>query len=171
MTRVRSPGMVGAFRMVAREQASPASTTVPTDVPDCSTDEDGARSIAGPAVLPTDVAFETENDPRIPAGQTFFKVGEVARIIGVEPHVLRYWEQQLPTVRPEKTAAGQRRYRREDVAVLLTVRRLRYEEHLTIAATRRQIQSGPRRPGTADRAALIAEARRLIQELLTATED
>lgn len=166
--------MLGAFLMASRDQDSPESvTSVPTEVPDRSTDENGARTAPGPAVSPSDPDFETERDPRIPEGQPFFKVGEVARIIGVEPHVLRYWEQQLPGVRPEKTASGQRRYRRQDLAVLLTVRRLRYEEHLTIAATRRHLQNGRRRGGARSnqRAALIAEARRLVQDLLTAAED
>ena len=136
-----------------------------------ATDEDGACTVRGPQVSPTDPAFETERDPRIPSGQRFFKVGEVARMIGVEPHVLRYWEQQLPSVRPDKTPSGQRRYRRQDVAVLLTVRRLRYEEHLTIAATRRQIENGRQRGRQASQTALIAEARRLVEDLLTAAEE
>ena len=174
MTAVHAPGMVLLLLMASRAQASPeGAASVTTEVPDCSTDENGARSTRGPSVSPTDATFETEDDPRIPEEQTYFKVGEVARIIGVEPHVLRYWEQHLPSVQPEKTASGQRRYRRADVAALLTVRRLRYEEHLTIAATRRQIQHPPRRrpAGAVERAALLAEARRLVQELLSATED
>ncbi|MEM7678185.1 MAG: MerR family transcriptional regulator, partial [Myxococcota bacterium] len=122
-------------------------TSLPTEIPGSQTDEDGARAIHGPEVSAADPGFESERDPRIPADQAFFKVGEVARIIGVEPHVLRYWEQHLPQVRPKKTASGQRRYKRKDVAVLLTVRRLRYEQHLTIAATRRQIEIDRTAPG------------------------
>lgn len=175
MTRSLGPGMLRPFLMVSRDQAPPENvTSLPTEVPiEGHTDENGARTAGGPEVSPADPAFETIDDPRIPEGQQSFRVGEVARIIGVEPHVLRYWEQQLNGVRPEKTASGQRRYRRQDVAVLLTVRRLRYEEHMTIAATRRQIQTGRRRgavPGN-QQAALIAEARRLVEDLLTATED
>ena len=174
MTVLRWPGILRALRMASRDQASPESTTaVPTEVVG-STDENGARDASGPRVSPTDPAFETENDPRIPSGQTFFRVGEVARIIGVEAHVLRYWEQHLPSVCPEKTTSGQRRYRRSDVAALLTVRRLRYDEHLTIAATRRRLKRGARSgatPATERTSALVAEARRLVQDLLTATED
>ncbi len=159
--------------MASRDQASQESvTSAPTEVPNRRTDENGARTAEGPTVSPGDPAFETETDPRIPDGRAFFKVGEVARIIGVEPHVLRYWEQHLPGVQPEKTASGQRRYRRQDVAVLLTVRRLRYEEHLTIAATRRQIDNRNRMGGrTVSQSALLTEARRLVEELLSATED
>ena len=173
LTEARGPGILTAFLMVSRDQGSPERvTSVPTEVPARTTDENGARTAQGPQVSPTDPMFETDQDPRIPPDRRFFKVGEVARIIGVEPHVLRYWEQQLSRLQPDKTASGQRRYRREDVALLLTVRRLRYEEHLTIAATRRQIQPGRRLGGpSASRAALVAEARRLVQDLLTATED
>ncbi|MEO1337155.1 MAG: MerR family transcriptional regulator [Myxococcota bacterium] len=162
--------------MASKDQASPESmTSLPTEIPERQTDEDGARAVNGPMVSAADPGFESAQDPRIPADQKFFKVGEVARIIGVEPHVLRYWEQHLPQVRPQKTASGQRRYQRNDVAVLLTVRRLRYEEHLTIAATRRQIEisrgaQGGRALGPS-RAALVAEARRLVEDLLSAAED
>ncbi len=85
--------------------------------------------------------FETSEDLRIPKGKRFFKIGEVARVVGVEPYVLRYWEESFRRVRPEKTRSGQRRYRRQDVALLLTIRRLRHENALTIAQTRKVIEA------------------------------
>ncbi len=90
---------------------------------------------------------ETVNDPRIPPNQQFFKIGEVAEIVGVKPYVLRYWENEFSWVKPEKTSSRQRRYRRQDVAVLLQIRRLRYDEQLTVARTRELIRDS-RRKGT-----------------------
>lgn len=88
---------------------------------------------------------ETIDDPRIPPDQAFFKIGEVADIVGVKPYVLRYWENEFPWVRPEKTSSRQRRYRRQDVAVLLQIRRLRYDEQLTVARARELIRDSRRR--------------------------
>lgn len=93
-------------------------------------------------VDPSDQRFETPDDPRIPPERAFFKIGEVAAIVGVRPYVLRYWESELDFVSPEKTEAGQRRFRREDVATLLQVRRLRHDAGLTMAQTRALIREG-----------------------------
>lgn len=86
--------------------------------------------------LAGDADFETVRDPRIPPGQAFFKIGEVAKIVGVKAYVLRYWEGELAVIRPEKTSTRQRRYRRQDVAMLLQVCRLRHDEKLSIARIR-----------------------------------
>lgn len=140
-----------------------------------------------------DDRMETVDDPRIPEGQSYFKIGEVAKIIGVKPYVLRYWEGEFPGVRPEKTSSRQRRYRRQDVAMLLTIRRLRHDEQLTVARTRELLQemkkSGKKRPAKGKREirlvpapaaegldpALLrrrlAEVRQVVLELLSAVEE
>ncbi len=89
-----------------------------------------------------DPRFETSEDPRIPENESTFKIGETARIVGVRPYVLRYWENELDFIQPEKTETGQRRFRREDVATLLQVKRLRHEAGLTMAQTRNLIMEG-----------------------------
>jgi DNA-binding transcriptional MerR regulator len=94
-----------------------------------------------------DPLLETEDDPRIPPGQMHFKIGEVARLTDVKPYVLRYWENEFPWIRPEKTGSKQRRYRREDVAMVLLIRRLRYDEQLTISRARELIRDA-RKQGT-----------------------
>jgi DNA-binding transcriptional MerR regulator len=140
-----------------------------------------------------DDRYETLDDPRIPDGQSYFKIGEVAKIIGVKPYVLRYWEGEFPWVRPEKTSSRQRRYRRQDVAMLLTIRRLRHDEQLTIARTRELIQdmkkSGRKRPQRSKRPMRVlpdeapagvdpallrrrlGEMRQALMELLSAVEE
>lgn len=69
----------------------------------------------------------------------FFRIGEVAKLVGVEPHVLRYWEREVPGLTPGKTASNQRRYQRPDVERFRDVRRLLYDERYTLEGTRRAL--------------------------------
>jgi DNA-binding transcriptional MerR regulator len=69
----------------------------------------------------------------------FFKIGEVCDIVGVQPHVLRYWESEFPMLQPQKNRAGQRTYRRKDVEMALRIRELLYEEGFTIAGAKRKL--------------------------------
>ncbi len=73
----------------------------------------------------------------------YFRIGEVAGIVGVEPHVLRYWEREFRNIRPTKSARGQRVYSRRDVENLLRVRELLYTQGFTIAGARKQLQRPP----------------------------
>ncbi|MBN9165354.1 MAG: MerR family transcriptional regulator, partial [Myxococcales bacterium] len=66
----------------------------------------------------------------------FFRIGEVAGLVGVEPHVLRYWEREFRSIRPTKSAKGQRVYSRKDVENLLRVRDLLYRDGFTIAGAK-----------------------------------
>ena len=72
----------------------------------------------------------------------YFRIGEVAGLVGVEPHVLRYWEREFRTIRPTKSARGQRVYSRRDVETLMRVRDLLYSEGFTIAGARKKLQRG-----------------------------
>ena len=73
----------------------------------------------------------------------FFRIGEVAGLVGVEPHVLRYWEREFRSIRPTKSAKGQRVYSRKDVENLLRVRDLLYRDGFTIAGAKKKLQRGP----------------------------
>src|SRR4051812_19687157 len=70
----------------------------------------------------------------------YFRIGEVASLVGVEPHVLRYWEREFRSIRPSKSAKGQRVYSRRDVENLLRVRDLLYAEGFTIAGAKKKLQ-------------------------------
>jgi DNA-binding transcriptional MerR regulator len=70
----------------------------------------------------------------------YFKIGEVAQIAGVEPYVLRYWETEFKSIRPEKTRSNQRLYRRRDVEIVLEVKRLLYEEGFRIDGAKRRLR-------------------------------
>ena len=74
----------------------------------------------------------------------FFKIGEVCQLVGVEAHVLRYWETEFPTLQPQKNRAGQRTYRRKDVEMALRIRELLYDEGFTIAGAKKKLATDGR---------------------------
>ena len=69
----------------------------------------------------------------------YFRIGEVAELAGLKPSVLRFWETQFPLLLPHKTTSGQRRYSNNQVLQVLEVRRLLYEEKLTIAGAQKRL--------------------------------
>lgn len=83
--------------------------------------------------------------PAIPE-KVFFKIGEVADIINVEQHVLRYWEEEFDALKPLKNKSGQRMYQRKDLDLILEIKRLLYEEKYTIAGAIKQLKNRPKKP-------------------------
>jgi DNA-binding transcriptional MerR regulator len=69
----------------------------------------------------------------------YYRIGEVCRITGVKPHVLRYWEQEFK-LHPERFGGTQRRYRQEDLETILTIKKLLYEERFTIIGAKKRLQ-------------------------------
>lgn len=74
----------------------------------------------------------------------YFKIGEVAKLVGVKPYVLRYWETEFSVLRPGKTRSKHRLYRRKDVETLLDIRRLLYQERYTIEGAKRKLRDAGR---------------------------
>jgi DNA-binding transcriptional MerR regulator len=72
----------------------------------------------------------------------FYKIGEASRIVGVEPYVLRYWETEFPFLKPRKNKSGQRVYIKRDVELLLSIKRLLYQERYTIEGVRKRLGIG-----------------------------
>jgi len=68
----------------------------------------------------------------------FYKIGEVSRIAGVEPYVLRYWETEFSFLRPRKNKSGQRVYIRKDLELVLQIKKLLYEDRFTIEGVRKK---------------------------------
>src|SRR3979409_917112 len=95
--------------------------------------------------------------PELPS-KLFFRIGEVAELVGVEPHVLRYWEREFRTIRPTKSAKGQRVYSRRDVENLMRVRELLYSEGFTIAGAKKKLQRTGLEPESARELELASEA-------------
>ncbi len=70
----------------------------------------------------------------------FFKIGEVCELVGVQAHVLRYWESEFSMLSPQKNKSGQRSYRRRDVEIALRIKQLLYNEMFTIAGAKKKLQ-------------------------------
>lgn len=75
----------------------------------------------------------------------FYRIQEVAKMTGLKPYVLRYWESEFKELAPEKDASEQRRYRQGDVEVILAIRKLLYEERYTIQGARKRLREELRR--------------------------
>lgn len=97
----------------------------------------------------------------------YYRIGEVSSIVGVEPHVLRYWESEFRSVRPQKSARGQRIYSRRDVETLLKVKELLYSHRFTIAGARRKLRDGGVEPAAPE---VEAAPTANVQDLLRVRE-
>jgi DNA-binding transcriptional MerR regulator len=71
--------------------------------------------------------------------RVFYRIKDVCTITGLKPHVLRYWEQEFKDIRPLKSPTGQRLYKRKDLDTILTIKRLLYEDRLTIEGAKRYL--------------------------------
>ncbi len=71
----------------------------------------------------------------------YFKIGEVCELVGVQAHVLRYWETEFSMLSPQKNKSGQRSYRRRDVEIALRIKQLLYSEMFTIAGAKKKLQA------------------------------
>jgi len=80
-----------------------------------------------------------KDDSGIP-DKPYFKIGEAARLCAVKPYVLRYWETEFKSLRPQKTRSQQRLYRRRDVELLLQIRHLLYDKRYTIEGARTRLR-------------------------------
>jgi DNA-binding transcriptional MerR regulator len=84
----------------------------------------------------------------------FFKIGEVCELVGVQAHVLRYWETEFSMLAPQKNRSGQRTYRRRDVEIALRIKELLYDEKFTIAGAKKKLAEeirGGSRPKAAEK--------------------
>jgi len=78
--------------------------------------------------------------PEIP-DKLYFRIGEVAKLAGIKPYVLRFWETEFPGLGPKKSGTGHRLYRRKDVEIVLEIKRLLYQERFTIEGARKFLES------------------------------
>jgi DNA-binding transcriptional MerR regulator len=116
--------------------------------------------MTGPALELTNSASEIPN-------KLYFRIGEVSRILGVEPHVLRYWETEFAALRPKKGGTGQRLYRRKDVQTALEIKRLLYDRRYTIEGARKHLEVRPAAappPKTVRQAELFDPVRGLLED-------
>ncbi|HXN25255.1 MAG TPA: MerR family transcriptional regulator [Candidatus Dormibacteraeota bacterium] len=83
--------------------------------------------------------MSAQEQPEIPQ-KDLFRIGEVSRLTNTKSFVLRYWETEFPMLQPVKSPTGHRLYRREDVELVLRIKRLLYDEGFTIAGARRHLR-------------------------------
>ena len=84
----------------------------------------------------------TDDLPSIP-GKRYFTIGEVSELCSVKPHVLRYWEQEFPQLKPVKRRGNRRYYQRADVETIRQIRSLLYDQGYTIGGARQRMEEGP----------------------------
>jgi DNA-binding transcriptional MerR regulator len=81
-----------------------------------------------------------ESRPEIP-DKLYFRIGEVSRLAGIKPYVLRFWETEFSSLGPKKSGKGHRLYRRKDVELVLEIKRLLYDKRYTIEGARKYLDS------------------------------
>lgn len=81
-----------------------------------------------------------EDENPISYDRLYYRIGEVSRITGLKPHVLRYWESEFRVIKPHKGGSLQRLYRKKDLDLILKIKKLLYEEGFTIAGAKRKIR-------------------------------
>lgn len=83
-------------------------------------------------------------DPQVSAatpGKLFYRIQEVAKMTGLKPYVLRYWESEFKELAPAKDASDQRRYRQSDIEIIQAIRKLLYEDRFTIQGARKRLRN------------------------------
>jgi DNA-binding transcriptional MerR regulator len=103
--------------------------------------------------------------PPIP-GKRYFTIGEVSELCAVKPHVLRYWEQEFPQLKPVKRRGNRRYYQRQDVLIIRQIRSLLYEEGFTIGGARQRLTGEEARSDISQSQQIIRQLRAELEELL-----
>jgi DNA-binding transcriptional MerR regulator len=106
-------------------------------------------------------------EPEIP-NKLYFRIGEVAKLAGIKPYVLRFWESEFAGLGPKKSGTGHRLYRRKDVELVLEIKRLLYEKRFTIEGARKVLEAKPKRSEVVAKPA-TAGTRRQQGELFSGT--
>lgn len=103
----------------------------------------------------------------------FFSIGEVCKLVKVEPYVLRFWESEFPRLRPGKGPNGRRMYRKRDIKTVLAIKHLLYDQGFTIAGARKALAAGAASggPRQADREPPQESGRPLSEAASAASED
>jgi DNA-binding transcriptional MerR regulator len=90
---------------------------------------------------PEQEMFAAITSPSEIPDRLYFRIGDVARLAGIKPYVLRFWETEFPALGPKKSGTGHRLFRRKDVELVLEIKRLLYEKRYTIEGARKHLES------------------------------
>ena len=103
--------------------------------------------------------------PPIP-GKRYFTIGEVSDLCAVKPHVLRYWEQEFPQLKPVKRRGNRRYYQRQDVLIIRQIRSLLYDEGFTIGGARQRLTGEDAKSDVTQSQQIIKQIRMELEPLL-----
>ena len=103
--------------------------------------------------------------PPIP-GKRYFTIGEVSDLCAVKPHVLRYWEQEFPQLKPVKRRGNRRYYQRQDVLIIRQIRSLLYDEGFTIGGARQRLQGDSAKSDVTQSQQIIKQLRVELEQVL-----
>ena len=103
--------------------------------------------------------------PPIP-GKRYFTIGEVSDLCAVKPHVLRYWEQEFPQLKPVKRRGNRRYYQRQDVLIIRQIRSLLYDEGFTIGGARQRLTGDDTKSDVTQSQQIIKQIRMELEQVL-----
>jgi DNA-binding transcriptional MerR regulator len=110
---------------------------------------------------------ETSGGTMVTSGKTYYSISEVCGQIGVEAHVLRYWESEFSQLRPKKNRAGNRAYRDKDIDVVKRIKHLLYEEGYTIPGAKRQLAGGTPAAADGEQESSVNEVTKELKDILS----
>lgn len=117
--------------------------------------------------------LEPSHNDELPAipGKRYFTIGEVSELCNVKPHVLRYWEQEFPQLKPVKRRGNRRYYQHQDVLTIRQIRSLLYDQGYTIGGARQRMVDEDEHPRSAVFAADLGEMIKELEDLLKVLSD
>jgi DNA-binding transcriptional MerR regulator len=112
--------------------------------------------------------LEASNNNELPAipGKRYFTIGEVSDLCGVKPHVLRYWEQEFPQLKPVNRRGNRRYYQRQDVLMIRQIRSLLYEQGFTIGGARQKMSGEDAREDITQSQQIVHQVRLELEDVL-----
>ena len=112
--------------------------------------------------------LEASNNNELPTipGKRYFTIGEVSELCSVKPHVLRYWEQEFPQLKPVKRRGNRRYYQRQDVVIIRQIRGLLYEQGFTISGARQQLEGDDAKTDSIQSQQIAKQLRIELEEVL-----
>ncbi|MEM1174904.1 MAG: MerR family transcriptional regulator [Pseudomonadota bacterium] len=112
--------------------------------------------------------LEAGNNDELPPipGKRYFTIGEVSDLCAVKPHVLRYWEQEFPQLKPVKRRGNRRYYQRQDVLIIRQIRSLLYDEGFTIGGARQRLTGDDAKTDVTQSQQIIKQLRLELEQVL-----
>jgi DNA-binding transcriptional MerR regulator len=112
--------------------------------------------------------LEPGNNDQLPPipGKRYFTIGEVSDLCAVKPHVLRYWEQEFPQLKPVKRRGNRRYYQRQDVLIIRQIRSLLYDDGFTIGGARQRLTGDDAKTDVSQSQQIIKQVRTELEEVL-----